>query len=255
MALEIKIDKFEGPLDLLLHLIRKNEMDIYDIHVAQITEQYLALIDAMQELNFDFAGEFLVMASTLIHIKSRTLLPAQEDEDDPESEEEDPRAELVRRLLEYKKYKEAARSLEDLPRLGRDVHARKFPSPEIEPDGETEFEEVGVFELVEALQNLLRESPPETFHEVDIERLSVTESLNGILSSLSGRESLAFREIFSGSPQRHEVTVTFLAMLELVKMRMVKLMQNSSYGTIWIFPTVDDTAVETEISEDALGYS
>ncbi|HKL49246.1 MAG TPA: segregation/condensation protein A [Desulfuromonadales bacterium] len=254
MALEIKIDKFEGPLDLLLHLIRKNEMDIYDIHVAQITEQYLKIIDAMQELNFDFAGEFLVMASTLIHIKSRTLLPIQDDEEDTESEEEDPRAELVRRLLEYKKYKEAARSMEELPRLGRDVHARKFPSPEVDSEEETEFEEVGLFELVAALQDLLRESPPETFHEVDIERLSVTESLNSILTSLSGRQSLAFREIFSREPKRHEVTVTFLAMLELVKMRMVKLMQNGSHGTIWIFPTVDEDAVHMEISEDALGY-
>ncbi|NIQ95381.1 MAG: segregation/condensation protein A [Desulfuromonadales bacterium] len=255
MALEVKIDKFEGPLDLLLHLIKKNEMDIYDIHVAQITEQYLAIIDAMRELNFDVAGEFLVMASTLIHIKSRLLLPARDEEDDPEGEEEDPRAELVRRLLEYKKYKEAAGVLEELPRLGRDVHARKFPSPEIEPAAETEFEEVGLFELVDVLQDLLRESPPEAFHEVDIERLSVTERLNGILASLEGRQSLAFQEVFSEAPNRHEVAVTFLAMLELVKLRMVKLMQNSRHGTIWIFPTVDDAAVDTEISEDALGYN
>lgn len=254
MALEIKIDKFEGPLDLLLHLIRKNEMDIYDIHVAQITEQYLAVIDAMRELNFDVAGEFLVMASTLVHIKSRLLLPASDEEEDAEGEEEDPRAELVRRLLEYKKYKEAADMLDAMPRLGRDVHARKVPPPELEAPGDTEFEEVGLFELVEVLQELLRESPPETFHEVDIESLSVTDRLNGILASLSGRESLAFQEVFSGAPSRHEVSVTFLAMLELVKLRMVKLMQNSRYGTIWIFPTVDEAAVETDISEETLGY-
>lgn len=255
MALDVKIDKFEGPLDLLLHLIKKNEMDIYDIHVAQITEQYLKIIDAMREFNFDVAGEFLVMASTLIHIKSRMLLPAREDEDDPDGEEEDPRAELVRRLLEYKKYKEAARALEDRPILGRDVHARKFTAPDLEPKADAEFEEVGLFELVEALQDLLREAPPETFHDVDVEQLSVTERLNGILSSLSGRESLAFQEIFTATPNRHEVTVTFLAMLELVKLRMVKLMQNNRYGTIWIFPTVDEDAVETDISEDALGYN
>jgi segregation and condensation protein A len=128
MSYEIRIENFEGPLDLLLHLIKKNEMDIYNIPIADITAQYVAYIDAMKNLNLDVAGEFLLMAATLIHIKSRLLLP-QTQEDEPEEEEEDPRAELVRRLLEYQKYKEAALSLDAMPLLGREVFARTFPSP------------------------------------------------------------------------------------------------------------------------------
>jgi len=159
MSYEIRIENFEGPLDLLLHLIKKNEMDIYNIPIADITAQYVAYIDAMKNLNLDVAGEFLLMAATLLHIKSRLLLP-QAQEDEPEEEEEDPRAELVRRLLEYQKYKEAAASLDARPLLGREVFARTFPSPEFEETPESGFEAVGLYDLVEAFRSILRERPP-----------------------------------------------------------------------------------------------
>lgn len=255
MAYDIKLDNFEGPLDLLLHLIRKNEMEIQDIPMAEVTAQYLAILDAMKTLNLDIAGEYLVMAATLIHIKSRLLLP-QPDPELADEEEEDPRAELVRRLLEYQKYKEAGANLEAFPQLERDVFVRSGGAPELQPvEGAEELEAVGIYELVEIFRELLQAHPEETFHEVDVERLSVTERINGLLVRLSGQSSVAFSELFEGRPARPELVVTFLAILELVKLRMVRLMQESRYGAIWLFPAVaDDVAPADSTEESLLGY-
>ncbi len=254
MGFDIHLENFEGPLDLLLHLIRKNEMDIYDIPIAEITAQYLAILDAMQHLNLDVAGEFLLMAATLLHIKSRLLLPVSEDEV-VEEEEEDPRAELVRRLLEYQKYKDAAGNLEHLPHLEREVFARKFPAPELAEAETGELEAVGLFELVEAFKALLQQAPEPYVHQVETERLSVSDRINAILTLLGDRESLAFMEIFSVRPDRHEVVVSFLATLELVKMRLVRLLQNARFGSIWLYPAVaGDDAAATAVDEENLGY-
>jgi segregation and condensation protein A len=254
MSYEIRIENFEGPLDLLLHLIKKNEMDIYNIPIADITAQYVAYIDAMKNLNLDVAGEFLLMAATLLHIKSRLLLP-QAQEDEPEEEEEDPRAELVRRLLEYQKYKEAAHFLDTMPLLGREVFARTFLSPDLEATEESGFEAVGLYDLVEAFRSIMREGPPKTFHEIDVDQLSVTERVNVILTILDGRESLSFDELFTNRPDRSEVVVTFLAMLELVRLKLVRLMQNSRFGTIWLYPAVGgEDAASLQLEEDSLGY-
>ncbi len=254
MPYDIKIDNFEGPLDLLLHLIRKNEMDICDIPIAEITGQYLATIDAMQSLNLDIAGEFLLMAATLVHIKSRLLLPQSED-DLIEAEEEDPRAELVRRLLEYQKYKEAASKLDSRPLLCRDVFARKFPSPELAALEEDEFQSVGLYDLVEALRGLIRNVPEACYHDVTFEQMSVTDRINQILSQLAGKENLPFGDLFTPSPSRHEIVVSFLAMLELVKLRMVRLLQNARLGTIWLFPAVaEEHMAGLDFDEDVLGY-
>ena len=251
----IHLENFEGPLDLLLHLIKKNEMDIYDIPMAEITAQYIGIIDSMKTLNLDVAGEYLLMAATLIHIKSKLLLPKIVEEEE-EIEEEDPRAELVRRLLEYQKYKEAALDLEELPQLERDLFARSAPEPEIFEETEGEFVAIGLFDLIEALQDVLRKSPEPSFHDVDLEQLSVTDRVNAILASLHGLESLAFVDLLAEQAKKSEVIVTFLAMLELVKMRMVRLMQNTRQGTIWIFPTiVMDENEEMEIGDDSLGYT
>lgn len=255
MSYAIKIENFEGPLDLLLHLIRKNEMDIYDIPIAEITEQYLATIDTLKSLNLDVAGEFLLMAATLVHIKSRLLLPQAEEEGD-EAEETDPRAELVRRLLEYQKYKEGAKDLDALPLLGREVFGRKFPSPELAQGAETEFHEVGLYELVEALRELLKTRPEEMFHEVTAERLSVAERIQEILGLLAERESLAFAELLPRPVGRDDIVVTFLAMLELVKLRLVRLLQTTRFGPIRLYAAVADAGIEPwELAEEALGYS
>lgn len=256
MAYEIRIENFEGPLDLLLHLIKKNEMDVYDIPVAEITGQYLAILDTMKSLNLDVAGEFLLMAATLLHIKSRLLLPAAVDEELDE-DELDPRAELVRRLLEYQKYKDAGLTLDQRPRLSREIFARKFHSPELtalaEQD-EGDMLEVGVFELVEAFQRLLKETSDPYVHEVHIERISVADRVNAIMDLMTGRKDLAFNEIFEEGPERQMVVVTFLAMLELVRLRLVRLMQNDRCGNIWLYPAVDNDMTPFQIDEDNLGY-
>jgi segregation and condensation protein A len=254
MSYAIKIDNFEGPLDLLLHLIRKHEMDILDIPIAEITAQYLATIDAMQSLNLDVAGEFLLMAATLVHLKSRLLLPQSED-DVSDEEEEDPRAELVRRLLEYQKYKEAASELDARRLLGRDVFARQFPSPELAALEEDGFQAVGLYELVEALRDLVRNVPEASYHDVTFEQLSVTERINQILSQLTGKENLPFADLFTSLPSRAEIVVSFLAMLELVKLRMVRLLQNTRFGTIWLFPAVLGESMNSlDFAEDPFGY-
>lgn len=255
MAYDIKIENFEGPLDLLLHLIKKNEMDVYNIQVADITAQYLEIIDTMKSLNLDVAGEFLLMAATLLHIKSKMLLP-QHDEEDLDEEELDPRAELVRRLLEYQKYKDAGENFDLMPRLNRDVFARKFQSPElVVGQDDEEMIAVGIFELVDAFQRLLKETSDPYIHEINIEKLTVSDRINSILSLLADRESVAFLEVFEEPPDRPMVVVTFLAMLELVRLRLVRLMQNSRCGSIWLYPAVaNDDVSPFDLGDESLGY-
>ena len=251
----IQLENFEGPLDLLLHLIKKHEMDIYDIPITAITEQYLTILDAMKTINLDLAGEFLLMAATLLHIKSKILIPKIVEEEQ-EEDEDDPRAELVRRLLEYQKYKEVSQALDGRPQLNREVFARVSPEPEVLEDTEAGFVAVGLFDLLEALQEVFRESPEQHVHEINIEQLSVTDRINAILSALQGKESLAFADLFSGVLKRSEMIVTFLALLELVKLRMVRFMQNTRHGTIWLFPSVAlDEAGGFDVGDDALGYA
>lgn len=254
-AYSIQLDNFAGPLDLLLHLIKKNEMDLHDIPMAAITRQYLEILDAMKVLNLDVASEFLLMAATLVHIKSKLLLPVVTEDEQPE-DEEDPRAELVRRLLEYQKYKEVSQVLENRPQLGRDLFTRASPEPEVLEETESEFVAVGLFDLLEALREVLRVTPDPKTHDVNMEQLSVTDRINSILTRLQGRESLAFTDLFEGGLQRREVIVSFLALLELVKMRMVRFMQNTRHGAIWLFPTVPlDDSEGLEVGDDTLGYA
>jgi segregation and condensation protein A len=252
---EIHLDNFSGPLDLLLHLIKKNEMDVYDIPMAEITGQYLSILDAMKTLNLDIAGEFLLMAASLIHVKSKMLLPKLVEESIDE-EDDDPRAELVRRLLEYQKYKEVAGDIEEMPQLNRDLFARYAPEPEILEETESEFAAVGLFDLLEALQEVLKTSPEPRFHEVNLEQLSVTDRINTIMTSLQGQKSIVFNDLFVNGANRNEVIVSFLAILELVRLKMVKFMQNDRFGSIWLFPSVENDDVDNlELGEDNLGYS
>ncbi len=238
-AYTIRTESFEGPLDLLLSLIKKNEVDIYNIPIASITRQYLDYIDLLKELNLDIAGEFLVMASTLIQIKSKMLLPVSVDEESGEEEEEDPRAELVRRLIEYQKYKEAATTLGTREILGRDTFARKFEAPDLsslKSDGEPH--EVELFELIEAFRRVLATVPRDSFHEVTAEGVSIADRINEILSLLEGKDAITFDDIFAGTATVDFLIASFLALLELCKLRTVKLVQATSFGTIWIMPAV-----------------
>lgn len=229
----VRLEMFEGPLDLLLHLIQKNELDITNIPIALITEQYLEYLQIMKDLNLDVAGEYLLMASTLLHIKSRTLLPATAEEE--EETEEDPRAELIRRLLEYQKYKKAAGELERRPVLDRDVFVRLI-STEPEEEEEEKFE-ASLFELLEAFREVLKKVKPEVFHEVILDRMTVEEKVQEILSLLQKeKRSLAFHRLFPEQASRRMIVITFLAILELVKMKVVRIFQASPFETIRLSP-------------------
>lgn len=235
----IKLDIFEGPLDLLLYLIKKNEIDIYNIPIALITEQYLQYLKMIKALNLDLAGEYLVMASTLIHIKSRLLLPPPEE---PEEEEEDPRAELVRQLLEHKTFKEIAENLVNRPLLERDVFTRAAALPEeLEKPASDEEEliEASVFELIEAFHRIISQLDKKELMEIDLEKLSLTDIINEVMERLSVTKSLTFDDLLNEKRDRRRIIYTFLALLELIKLRMIKAYQTSNFGVIRIFPAVE----------------
>lgn len=237
----IKLDIFEGPLDLLLYLIKKNEIDIYNIPVALITKQYLQYLQIIKSLNLDLAGEYLVMASTLIHIKSKMLLPVPEETSD-EEKEEDPRAELVRQLLEYQTFKEAATALEQRPLLERDVFTRSAPidNPAEKSDAdEEELIEVNVFELIEAFHRLVSRLDKRELLEIDLEKMSLTDTINEVMERVTREKNLTFEELLGERVDRRRIVYTFLAILELIKMKMVKAYQTSAFGVIRIFPAVE----------------
>ncbi len=229
-----RLEGFEGPLDLLLHLIQKNELDIFNIPIALITEQYLEYLQLMKVLNLDIAGEYLLMASTLLHIKSKMLLPKSSGGE--EEVEEDPRAELVRRLLEYQKYKQAALELEKRPLLDRDVFIRLIPA-EPEEGPEEERIEVNLLELLGAFQKVLERVKPEGVHEVVLESISVEDKIEEILILLEKENrSVAFHRLFPEQASRRVVIVTLLAILELVKMKRIRIFQLTPFETIRLSP-------------------
>ncbi len=254
MTIQIRLENFSGPLDLLLHLIKSNEMDIYDIRIFEITEQYLAIIEQMKQLDLDIAGEFLLMAATLVHIKSRMLLPVSEEVS--EDEIDDPRAELVKRLLEYQRYKEVAELFQQLPQLERDIFVGHFHvSDLLETDSEEGAEiAVGIYQLADAFHRLLQERPREIFHEVVRESLSVADYINHITGKLSHQKPSAFREFFSAVTPRAELIVTFLAMLELVQMRLINIEQVEEFSDIWLALAVPpDQLPRISAEEEQLG--
>ena len=248
MSTKVQLEIFEGPLDLLLHLIKKNEVSITDIPIATITEQYLATMELMQSLNLDMAGEFLVMAATLIHIKSRMLLPAGDEEPD-EDEGVDPRAELIKRLLEYQRYKDAAAELEQREVLTRDVFVRA--SAPVEEAGPREFREVSVFELLGALKRVIDRLPKDTVHEVTLEKITVREKMALLLDTLRNTSRVLFESLFAGVKTRIEIIVTFLAMLELVKVRAIRIFQEQPGDEIVIEAAagMDEAAEQVVLDE------
>lgn len=242
----VHLDKFDGPLDLLLHLIRKNELDVCDIPIAVITRQYLDFIKLMKNLNLEVAGDFLVMAATLLQIKSRMLLPQDEPEEN-EAEESDPRAELIRRLLEYQQYREAGMVIGARALLGREVFVRTCIDPELASAQNAEGPlEVSLFDLVDAFRVLLARIPAEQFHDVAAaETLSIADCINEILSLLQERETVQFDELVNFEFTRERVIVTFLALLELCRLKLVRIFQGSDHGSIWFVPSVStDLALE-----------
>ena len=239
----VHLDKFDGPMDLLLHLIKKNELDICDISIAVITRQYLDFIKLMKDLNLEVAGDFLVMAATLLQIKSRQLLPL-DDQEEPEMEETDPRIELVRRLLEYQQYKEAGMLIGARALLGREVFSRAASEPVLAAAQNAEGPlEVSLFELVDAFRVLLQRIPAESFHDVAPgDSLSIADCINEILSLLQERDTVQFddlvRDEYRSEHTRERVIVTFLALLELCRLKLIRIFQGNEHGSIWFVPAV-----------------
>ncbi|MFK4753854.1 ScpA family protein [Oceanobacter sp. wDCs-4] len=229
-ALEVFLEQFEGPLDLLLYLIRKQNLDILDVNVADIVDQYLRYIDMMQTMQLELAGEYLVMAAMLAEIKSRMLLPRLRDSDS--DEEEDPRAELIRRLQQYERFKTAAEDLDALPRMERDwQQASLMVDP---PTLKRLHPEVDLRELMLAYADVLRRADRTEHHEVQREQLSTRERMSQVLERLSGNDFIVFIQLFDPAEGRLGVVVTFLAVLELVKEKLVELVQQQQFGPIHV---------------------
>ena len=232
-TVRVELPGFEGPLDLLLHLIKEHELDILDIPIGFITEKYLEYLTLMQELNIDVASEYLVMAATLAHIKSRLLLPsAPADEEDEGDAEADPRAELIRRLLEYQKYKLAAEELSNKRVLGRDVFPRG--STQEGPNGLAPLAPVSSFKLLEAFKRILERSRTKIDHEIEFERISISDRINQLIDRLTATGAIEFEALFDGAKTRADLVVTFLALLELTRLRITKIFQDSPLGAIVI---------------------
>jgi len=227
--MKIKLPVFEGPLDLLLHLIKKNEIDIHNIPIASITEQYLEYLAIMKSLNLDIAGEFIVMASTLMEIKSKMLLPIHEEEGE-EIEEEDPRKELVERLIEYQKFKGLAEKLFNRKILGRDV----FTRDQDEEEGEGHIE-LSLFELLEAFKELMEKRGLNDFHDITLDKLTIQDKIREIMEKLRKvGSSITFDELFWEQGSKTELILTFLAILELVKLRLIRVYQEKAFATLYI---------------------
>ena len=232
---EVKLEIFEGPLDLLIHLINKNEVDIFDIPIATITDQYLEYLDMMKALNIDVAGDFLVMASTLVHIKSKMLLPAKEDE------EEDPRIEITRPLLEYMRFKELAGELSEREILDRDVFSRHLSSDFLGQIKDEESQlDVTLFQLMDAFKRVVEKKLPGAQLKLELAEWSIKEKTESIITLLKERGAIFFHEIFDANRTISEFVVTFLALLELVHIGLVKVFQPTDKSEIRLIPSFDE---------------
>jgi segregation and condensation protein A len=271
---QVELDVFEGPLDLLLHLVKKHELEILDIPIAFITEKYLEYLDLMQALSIDIAGEYLLMAATLAYLKSRELLPREairEEEEEAEGEEDeealDPREELIRRLLEYQKYKEAAEKLGNQPVMGRNVWGRGAGQEDIlaenvSPDAIAPLAAVPVLKLIEALDRAMRKAKIRLAHNVIVERLSVSQRITELTDRLEREPSFSFMSCFrflqegvemAASEIRHEAVVTFLAVLEMAKLGIITVSQPEGEEDILIARKVEnlrERVAETVVSTD-----
>jgi segregation and condensation protein A len=236
-AYQVRLDSFEGPLDLLLHLIRKSELNIYDIPIALITEQYLGYIELMQDLDLDVAGEFLVMASTLIHIKSRMLLPRPEPSQEDGGPEEDPREALVRRLLEHQKYKAAAELLHEREALRSAQFMR--PDSRVADVAGDEYEpelEVDLFSLLAAFRGVLERAHRRPAMVLPPEQLSIEDRIKQVLGRLSETEACGFEDLFNdGDGSRQFMIVTFLALLEMIRLKLIRVFQAGGAGPIRVY--------------------
>lgn len=235
-ALEIFLEAFEGPLDLLLYLIRRQNLDILNIPIAEITRQYMEYVEMMKALNLELAADYLVMAAMLAEIKSRMLLPRSQE---IEEEEGDPRAELVRRLQEYERFKKAAEDMDSLPRMNREIFQASAKTPDlklVKPEPQVDMKE-----LLTAFKEVLVRAENFSHHHVAMEPLSVRERMSDVLGKIKGDKFIEFTSLFSPAEGRMGVVVTFLAILELIKESLIELIQTEPYASIHVKPRVSST--------------
>ena len=244
-ALEVILEAFEGPLDLLLYLIRRQNIDILDIKVAEITKQYMDYIELMQEMQFELAAEYLVMAAVLAEIKSRMLLPRQEEAED---DEDDPRAELIRKLQEYERFKEAAMNLDELERLNRNFWVAVADAPKMEKT--RPLPDVQLQDLLVELSRVLKRAENFSSHQISLEPLSTRERMSQILDkvSVSGEQFVAFGDLFNVEEGRSGVIVTFIAVMELIKESLLDLVQSEAFAPIH----VKSRSASMEVTEPSL---
>ena len=233
---KVRLEIFEGPLDLLLYLIKRDEIDIYDISLERITRQYLEYLEAFKELNIEVAGEFVVMAANLIYLKSRSLLPADQQPPEEEVDEDDPRWDLIRQLIEYKKFKEVAMQLQTRELEQERIFARI--GGEIAPETATlHLGEVGIFQLINAFQNVIKRlEARDDLQEIMGENFTVSDKIERILQTLAEGRAIKFSELFARLASRVEIVVTFLALLELIRLKQVRAIQRNEFDEIEIAP-------------------
>ena len=232
---KVRLEVFEGPLDLLLYLIKRDEIDIYDISLERITKQYLEYLQAFKELNIDIAGEFIVMAANLIYLKSRSLLPVDQQPPDEEAEEDDPRWDLIRQLIEYKKFKEAAAQLHDRELEQERIFSRDGGSAAAIAAAPLRLGEVGIFQLINAFQNVIkRVEAREDLREIFGEHFTVSDKIEAILGRIAGGGRLRFSDLFGSIASRVEIVVTFLALLELIRLKQIRATQANLFDEIEI---------------------
>src|SRR5277367_6823948 len=242
----VKLPVFEGPLDLLLYLIKKDEIDIYDIPIEKITTQYLDYLRLIKMLDLEVAGEYLVVAATLLYIKSRVLLPQDQRPPEDEAEEDDPRWELVRQLVEYKKYKDAAFELQQCLARQENVHGRGGSfKPDLSADGSLPFDKVGLFDLLSVFQKVLaRANANEDLRDIFEDRFTVSDKIQYIQGQLTERKRIVFEELFVAGASRTEIVVTFLATLELIRLKQIGVVQESPFSPIELVRLVLETSEE-----------
>jgi len=241
---KVSLDVFEGPLDLLLYLIKKDEVDIYDIPIGRITDQYMEYLDLMKVLDLNVAGDFIVMSATLMLLKSRMLLPVDERRDQEDEEEEDPRWDLVRQLVEYKKFKDAANHLEDLELHMENVFGRESEFVELGDAPEVDLRDASIFDLVSSLNEALGRVQEEDLQEIFAEEYTVSQKVGYILENLKIAKRLCVTDLFGGMKSRLEIVCTFLAVLELIKLNRIKAVQDRHFDSIVV------KACEQEIDEE-----
>jgi len=255
---KVELDLFEGPLDLLLYLIRKDEIDIYNIPIESITRQYMQYLDVMKMLDLNIAGEFIVMAASLMMIKSRMLLPIEERGEEEEAEdEEDPRWELVRQLVEYKKFKDIANQLQERELVQENVFAFGGKSAAVvEPDDPgLMLQDVSLFDLISAFNDVLKNAPPESIGEIAGDRYTVADKIEFVLATARTKRQVKFTSLFRAAASRHEIICTFLALLELLRLRQLCAVQGAVFGEIYLTPNEDpdDPPTEWRPDEDSAG--